>query len=327
MGKILAWWKNLSLFLKLIFFVSALVVVCCVCSVPLAIIAPDRPPTPRPAAQTEEEVTQQSEDTPIPTEAPVSTDTPVPTDTPIPTDTPAPELSFADIVQHPDERGWNSTQYSTYFDTLKGQRVSWSGTILEIDKFAGENYISLGIEPGEPEIDTYVYISEQDVLKVGLGQNVTFVGIIDGSWPESNGFYSVQIKKGTLIEIGEIPTPTPAPPTPTPGPTSTPTLDIGNDIMAEVMCHDFVEDRLKSPSTADFGGLFDDRDKAAFVDAETAAQTGLDTSNLHNTGVWVVVGSVDAQNSFGAMIRSEYTCVMDYDKNTQNWYLLDISIE
>ena len=54
----------------------------------------------------------------------------------------------------------------------------------------------------------------------------------------------------------------------------------------EVACRDWVKDRLKSPTSAKFSG-------------ENTTQTG-------NT--YVVRGSVDAQNSFGAMIRSDYTC-------------------
>lgn len=139
-----------------------------------------------------------------------------------PTNTPAPSLSFADIVQHPDEKGWTNTQYSTYFDTIKGQSISgWSGTILEIDEYAGEPYLSLDMKSGEPEIDAYVYIKEDDILKVGIGQNIVFAGTIDSKWSEPNGFNALQIKDVTLLELGEIPTQTPIP-TNTPEPTATP---------------------------------------------------------------------------------------------------------
>jgi len=321
MQKAIEWWKKQSLVIKAISSFVVLSVACCFCIVSLAVITPDRTPTPETIAQSEGEAS-------VPEDTPAPTDTPLPTDTPAPTNTPVPELAFVDIVQHPDEKGWNNTQYTTYIDTLKGQAVSgWSGTILEIDEFAGEPYLSLDIEPGEPEIDAYIYINDADVLKVGLGQNVTFAGTIDSKWSEGNGFYSLQIKEATLLELSEIPTPTPVPPTPTPGPTNTPTPDIGTETMAEVMCEQFVEDNLRSPSTADFGGLFDDRDEAVLMDAETASQLGVDVSSLRNVGVWVVRGEVDAENAFGAMIRSEYLCVLDYEKEGETWYLLDISIE
>lgn len=67
--------------------------------------------------------------------------------------------------------------------------------------------------------------------------------------------------------------------------------DIGDDIGAQVVCRDFVEDRLKSPSSADFS----------------------DEQSKHVRGrVWSVTGSVDSENSFGAMIRNTYVCTVRY---------------
>jgi hypothetical protein len=74
-----------------------------------------------------------------------------------------------------------------------------------------------------------------------------------------------------------------------------------DDGMATVMCEDFVEERLKAPSTADFSGVFD------------TTVTGTDDS-------YTVVGHVDAENSFGAMIRSNYTCNIR-DNGDDSWTL------
>jgi hypothetical protein len=57
-------------------------------------------------------------------------------------------------------------------------------------------------------------------------------------------------------------------------------------------CQSSVESRLKAPSSADFGG-------------QIATDDG--------GGSWTVEGSVDAQNSFGAMMRTDYTCTVDYN--------------
>src|SRR4030042_1131474 len=61
---------------------------------------------------------------------------------------------------------------------------------------------------------------------------------------------------------------------------------------AFVMSQDFVKKQLKAPSTADFP-WYDD----SFV-------TDL------GGGRYIVSAYVDAQNSFGAQIRSNYTCVL-----------------
>ena len=56
-------------------------------------------------------------------------------------------------------------------------------------------------------------------------------------------------------------------------------------------CRVEVEGRLKAPSTASFPGYEDVRDKGG--------------------GVAIVISSVDAQNSFGAKIRSRWICEVD----------------
>jgi hypothetical protein len=40
--------------------------------------------------------------------------------------------------------------------------------------------------------------------------------------------------------------------------------------------------------------------------------------------VWLVVGSVDSENSFGAMIRNDYRCTVKF-VGGDNWRLQDLS--
>lgn len=65
-------------------------------------------------------------------------------------------------------------------------------------------------------------------------------------------------------------------------------------IAAFVMSEGFVKDRLKSPSSAKFQPY--------------SASNVRDLGN----GVYEVTGYVDAQNSFGAMIRNRYYCKLRY---------------
>ena len=78
---------------------------------------------------------------------------------------------------------------------------------------------------------------------------------------------------------------------------------------------EFVRAGLKSPTTADFGRI------------STHQQYTIE--GKPNT--WEVRGHVDSQNSFGAMIRSNYTCQLEYVSGSGNkvadWYLLDLKIE
>lgn len=62
--------------------------------------------------------------------------------------------------------------------------------------------------------------------------------------------------------------------------------DANNEYEAIAQCEDAVKNRLKSPSTAEFD----------------LTATG--------SGTWIVTGTVDAENSFGAMTRSNVQCTV-----------------
>lgn len=67
------------------------------------------------------------------------------------------------------------------------------------------------------------------------------------------------------------------------------------------VCEDFVKERLKAPATADFSDL--------------------DVTS--DAGEYTVTGDVDAQNSFGAKLRSHFTCVVR-DSGDQ-WTLVSVT--
>lgn len=69
---------------------------------------------------------------------------------------------------------------------------------------------------------------------------------------------------------------------------------------AEAMCMQFVRNNLKAPSTAKFD----------------YGQSGAKGSGNY----WTALVVVDAQNSFGAMIRSRFACTLEYTGN-DNWKL------
>lgn len=77
--------------------------------------------------------------------------------------------------------------------------------------------------------------------------------------------------------------------------------DGGGRYGAQSVCEQFVEDRLKSPSTADFSDT--------------------ETSNVGD--LWTVTGAVDSENSFGAMIRNTYRCVVRYSGD-DTWNLVSL---
>ena len=101
-----------------------------------------------------------------------------------------------------------------------------------------------------------------------------------------------------------VPTLTPDPSIPT----VTPMPEIGNKFAAIGECEFIIRSTLKAPLTAVFSGS-----TADFVSAQEIKNISSNITTIHGTGAWVVIGQVDAQNTFGAMLRSEYYCVMNYD--------------
>jgi len=85
--------------------------------------------------------------------------------------------------------------------------------------------------------------------------------------------------------------------------------DNGNEdiIGAFVTSMEFVEDRLKAPGTSDFG-----------------RQSSEECVTHLGGGRYMVKGWVDAQNSFGAKLRSDFACTVC--KKGDKWILEDMSI-
>ncbi|MCW8811019.1 MAG: hypothetical protein OQJ93_01955 [Ignavibacteriaceae bacterium] len=71
----------------------------------------------------------------------------------------------------------------------------------------------------------------------------------------------------------------------------------------------FVEDKLKAPSTAEFP-YYNDRNVSVIKVNGTTNQ-------------YIVKGYVDSQNSFGAMIRTRYICTVRH-KYDSTWELVDL---
>lgn len=73
--------------------------------------------------------------------------------------------------------------------------------------------------------------------------------------------------------------------------------DYNTEGTAKVYAESFVKDRLKSPSTAKFCNRL--------LEMEAKNQGGTK---------WTVIGWVDSQNSFGAMIRSDFCVTLELNE-------------
>jgi hypothetical protein len=87
---------------------------------------------------------------------------------------------------------------------------------------------------------------------------------------------------------------------PAPPATSTTTIE-----GAYVACEDAVRLRLKAPGTAQFGGR------------------QASTTNPNQIPIYVT-GWVDAENSFGALLRMEYECTVGHDE--RGWLVSELTV-
>jgi len=83
--------------------------------------------------------------------------------------------------------------------------------------------------------------------------------------------------------------------------------DRDESVMAGIKAKRFVKSKLRSPSTAEFPGMFDDQPVVNRLSGQE----------------YLVNSYVDSQNGFGATIRSHYTVKIKQDKKDQ-WELVSI---
>jgi hypothetical protein len=114
------------------------------------------------------------------------------------------------------------------------------------------------------------------------------------------------------LAIALTPTSSTAPPA---NITSTPRAQApadADETNAFVMCKDFVKDRLKAPASADF----------PWLDRQVTKR---------GPGRFTVVSYVDAQNAFGAKIRTHYSCTVSFKGGSvfalRDWTLESLKFE
>ena len=82
----------------------------------------------------------------------------------------------------------------------------------------------------------------------------------------------------------------------------------GNKGMAYVMSQAAVERVLRAPSTA------------RFPSSPVA-------SNFLGNCQWFIMGQVDAQNAFGAMLRTTYSATLRYHPDTKGWSVIKVDVD
>jgi len=94
---------------------------------------------------------------------------------------------------------------------------------------------------------------------------------------------------------------------------STPESPSDKNIEAWVMAQQFVKGQLRAPSTASFGSVFGD------YQGPDEHVTAL------GDGRYQVVGWVDAENAFGAKVRSDFLCILR-ELSNEEWRCEQVSV-
>lgn len=89
----------------------------------------------------------------------------------------------------------------------------------------------------------------------------------------------------------------------------TPATNVADDFDACWMAQKFVKEQLKAPSTATF-----------------APCRQPDTVVNQTERIWHVRSWVDAENSFGALLRNNFNVDLIYYPSTDSWTLVDLSM-
>jgi hypothetical protein len=89
--------------------------------------------------------------------------------------------------------------------------------------------------------------------------------------------------------------------------------DIG--IKAGIYAKNICKGRLKSPSTADFN-----------LHSQVNMRYDSSRTFIPNETIWIVENYVDAQNSFGAKLRKNYSVTLSYNKVDKTFTLISFKI-
>lgn len=137
---------------------------------------------------------------------------------------------------------------------------------------------------------------------------VAFIGLFNVAFgddaPEDSSSETAAEKTSTDAET------TPAPESAAPDPEPAEPADVelaGDGFGAEVICEEFVKQRLNFPGTAEFS----DQDHQPSDEEE----------------FWIVTGTVEADNASGQTQLANYRCNLTYDEGDEEWTASDVFLQ
>jgi hypothetical protein len=153
------------------------------------------------------------------------------------------------------------------------------------------------------------------IAAVGASALVLLAVVIGSAISERDGRGNHNVVTAATYET----TPTNAPRAVPTVPTTKPMSEFdrkAREAMAYDVCKDFVKERLKAPGSAKFPDFYKSRDEILVIEDES---------------IYTIKSTVDAENSFGAELRSRFRCqVRDEtggaDASRVSWGLVEVTI-
>lgn len=117
-----------------------------------------------------------------------------------------PTIPFASIR---DAMGKEPQAFQSYFQTIRGQKVQWSGRVVETTREFGDDYAEFGWMhvdmddegQGRPGKEVMFVIKPSQIKEFAPGQSVSFAGIIeDYTSEDGNIVLKLEVKKVEKVE-------------------------------------------------------------------------------------------------------------------------------
>lgn len=123
------------------------------------------------------------------------------------TEADAPTISFSSIR---DAMGQGSEAFQSHFQAIRGQKVRWSGRVVETTREFGDDYAEFGWMhvdmdedgQGQPGKDVMFIIKPSQIKSFTPGQTVTFAGAIDEYTSEGDSIVlKLEVNK---VEVNKV---------------------------------------------------------------------------------------------------------------------------
>ena len=107
-------------------------------------------------------------------------------------------LTYAEVSEA--AQGKDAAAYRSYFKEIKGQRVAWSGRVVEVKTEHGDEFVEVSalvvdLDGAAPAEDAVFQVSASTAEDMAPGQDVKFTGLLqDFEWTNQRPLLRLDVK-------------------------------------------------------------------------------------------------------------------------------------